>query len=281
MSADNTTVVDGLGFPESPRWRDGTLWCTDHVAREIITVDVDGGVDVRHTTDFRPSGLGWLPGGDLVVVAMHERAVMRLGPSGFRPHADLSGLASFHCNDMVVTPEGRAYVGNFGFDLHGGGQLATAELVLVEPDGGGRVVADELLFPNGMAITPDGGELIVGETFGARLSAFTIGADGSLGPRRTWADVGEVSADGICLDADGAVWVASPATGTVVRVAEGGTILTAVATEATPFACMLGGEARRTLFVTTSDGNGADPPTAPRTGRIETLEVSTAGAGLP
>jgi sugar lactone lactonase YvrE len=172
-------------------------------------------------------------------------------------------------------------VGNFGFDLHGGGEFATAELVLVDPDGGARVVADDLLFPNGMVITPDGSTLIVGETFGARLSAFTVEVDGALGPRRTWAHVGEISADGICLDADGAVWVASPATDSVVRIAPGGEILATVTPHATPYACMLGGADRRTLFVTTSEGTGADPPSAPRTGRIETVAVEVAGTGLP
>lgn len=281
MSAETAVLADGLGFPESPRWHEGVLWCTDHVARQLLTVAADGAVEVRHETEDRPSGIGWRPDGDLLVVAMHRRRIVRIAAEGVRPYAELGDLASFHCNDMVVAADGRAYVGNFGFDLHGGGELAAAELILVHPDGRAQVVADELLFPNGMVITPDGATLIVGETFGARLSAFSIGADGSLGPRRTWADVGDVSPDGICLDEEGAVWVASPATGTVVRVAEGGEVSATVSTQGTPYACMLGGDDRRTLFVTTSEGRGDDPPSAPRTGRVETLEVRVAGAGLP
>ena len=281
MSADTAVLAEGLGFPESPRWHQGQLWCTDHVARQVLTVDATGTFQVRHETEDRPSGIGWRPDGDLLVVAMHGRRVVRIGAEGVHPHAELGDLASFLCNDMVVAADGRAYVGNFGFDLHGGGEFATAELILVQPDGAARVVADELLFPNGMAITPDGATLIVGETFGARLSAFAIAPDGSLGPRRTWADVGEVSADGICLDEEGAVWVASPATDTVVRVAEGGEVLATLNTHGTPYACMLGGDDRRTLFVTTSEGRGDDPRNAPRTGRIEVVEVEAAGVGLP
>jgi len=228
-----------------------------------------------------PSGLGWLPDGRLLVVSMRDRRLLRLDPEGLTEVADLSGLASFHCNDMVVDDRGRAYIGNFGFDLHTGASREKAELILVTPDGDARIVADELDFPNGTVITPDGRTLIVGETMGQRLTAFDIEDDGSLDGRRTWAQMKGILPDGICLDAEGAIWVASPISSGVFRVAEGGETLRKISVETQAFACMLGGPEGRTLHICTAETSQPSEAQAKRTGRIETIEVEVPRAGLP
>jgi sugar lactone lactonase YvrE len=195
--------------------------------------------------------------------------------------ADLSSLASFYCNDMVVDAQGRAYVGNFGFDLHNQASPIGANLILVHPDGRTEVAAKDLRFPNGTVITPDGKTLIIGESFGACLTAFDIAEDGSLHDRRLWAQLDGDVPDGICLDEDGAIWVASPVgTGGVLRVREGGEVTDRIAVEHDAFACMLGGPDRRTLFICTAPDS--DPAkTGDRRGRIEIIEVDVPGAGLP
>ncbi len=205
-----TTLLDGLCFPEGPRWHDGKLYFSDMHANRVMTVDLDGRSSVVCEVPNQPSGLGWLPDGRMLVVSMTDRKLMRMERDGLKLHADLSALATFHCNDMVVDSAGRAYVGNFGFDLHKGEKPHATVLVMVTAEGKARVVADDLTFPNGTVITPDGRTLIVGESFGRRLTAFDIAADGSLANRRVWADLGENVPDGIALDAEGAIWVASP-----------------------------------------------------------------------
>jgi sugar lactone lactonase YvrE len=182
---------------------------------------------------------------------------------------------------MVVDAQGRAYVGNFGFDLHAGDPIRTTNLILVTPDGRVREAAEGLAFPNGAVITPDGGTLIVGETFAARLSAFDIDENGDLGNQRIWASVPGIAPDGICLDAEGAVWVASPISAEVVRVAEGGEILERIPVETQAFACMLGGESGRTLFVCTAKDSDPEECRKAVAGRIETFEVDVPRAGLP
>ena len=190
-------------------------------------------------------------------------------------------MASFHCNDMVVDELGRAYVGNFGFDLHAGQPQVSTNLIRVEPDGRAKIAAEDLLFPNGTVITPDGRTLIVAESFAGRLTAFDVGDDGSLSNRRVWAQLEGVAPDGICLDAEGAIWVANAAGHSVQRVFEGGRIERTISVgELTAYACMLGGPERKTLFICTCSGSGAD--VAQKTdGRIETINVDVAGAGLP
>jgi sugar lactone lactonase YvrE len=206
-------LVDGLRFPEGPRWYDGRLWFSDMHSQQVLAVDLDGKTETIVVVPQDPSGLGWLPDGRLLVVSMQDRRLLRLDPGGLVEVADLSELASFHCNDMVVDEKGRAYVGNFGFDLHGGQSPMPTGLVLVAPDGSSRVVAEDLRFPNGTVITPDGRTLIVGETFGGCLTAFDVAEDGSLSGRREWARMDKAVPDGICLDAEGAIWVASRARG--------------------------------------------------------------------
>jgi sugar lactone lactonase YvrE len=273
-------LIDGLRFPEGPRWHDGRLWFSDMHSQQVLATDPDGKLETIVDVPEDPSGLGWLPDGRLLVVSMRDRKLMRLDPEGLVEVADLSEHASFHCNDMVVDALGRAYVGNFGWDLHGGAQPAATNLVLVEPDGRNRVVAENLLFPNGTVITPDGRTLIVGETFGPCLTAFDVAEDGSLSGRREWARMERAVPDGICLDAEGGIWVASPVSGAVLRLVEGGEVTDRIEVEHQAFACMLGGPERRTLFLCTAADS--DPrKTHTRSGRIEQVEVEVPGAGLP
>jgi len=281
MTTRTSVLLDGLAFPEGPRWRDGKLWFSDMHDGVVRSVDPEGHSEVVVEVAGDPSGLGWLPDGRLLVVSMRDQRLLRLDDGGLGEVADLSGLASFHCNDMVVDVVGRAYVGNFGYDLHGGGERRNAEIILVTPDGDARIVADDLAFPNGTVITPDGGTLIVGETMGQRLTAFDIEADGSLSARRTWAQLDRILPDGICLDVEGAIWVASPISSAVVRIAPGGEVTHRIALETQSFACMLGGQERRTLYVCTAETSDPEEVRAKRTGRIETVEVEVPGAGLP
>jgi len=281
MPTSTRVLLDGLLFPEGPRWHAGKLWFSDMHAHRVMTVDLAGRAEVVVEVPNQPSGLGWLPDGRLLVVSMIDRRLLRLDPGGLAVAADLSALASFHCNDMVVDDRGGAYVGNFGFDLHAEAPFRPAELVLVPPDGPPRIVADDLAFPNGCVITPDGRTLVVGESGGARLTAFTIAADGSLGDRRVWAVLESAVPDGICLDAEGAIWVASPVGNEVLRVQEGGAVLDRVRVSTIPFACMLGGPDRRTLFVATAETHQPELVKAKPSGRIEVATVRVPGAGRP
>ena len=281
MSAELSILVDGLAFPEGPRWHDGRLWFSDMHFHRVVAVDLQGNTETIVEVPQQPSGLGWLPDGRLLVVSMTDRKLLRLDPGGLVEHADLSALASFHCNDMVVDAEGRAYVGNFGFDLEAQADFKTAELVLATPDGHTRVVADELGFPNGTVITPDGATLIVGESFRERLTAFDVAADGGLSGRREWAPTPGAVPDGICLDAEGGIWVASPTSAEVLRVREGGEVTRRISVSTQAFACMLGGPERRTLFVCTAASSSARETRAQPRGRIEFTEVEVPGAGLP
>jgi sugar lactone lactonase YvrE len=286
MANSMRVLLEGLRFPEGPRWRDGRLWFSDMHAGVVQTVDLDGRSEMVVSVPHEPSGLGWLPDGRLLVVSMQDRRLLRLDPDGLVPVADLTPFASWHCNDMVVDRHGRAYVGNFGFDLHAQAPLVPANLVLVLPDGHAEVAASDLLFPNGTVITPDGRTLIVAESFGARLTAFDIAADGRLGKRRVWAqltpgpDGRTPIPDGICLDAEGAIWIASPVTGELLRVREGGRVVQQIATDRMAIACMLGGPERRTLFACTAET--LDPVASERrSGRIEAIDVDVPGAGWP
>ncbi len=274
-------LMDGLRFPEGPRWHEDRFWFSDMHSRRVIAVDLAGNAETIVEVPDDPSGLGWLPDGRLLIVSMENRRLLRLDPEGLTEVADLSALASFHCNDMVVDAKGRAYVGNFGFDLHRQAKPTSANLILVHPDGRTEVAADEMRFPNGTVITPDGKTMIVGETFGGCLTAFDIAEDGTLHNRRLWAALEGAVPDGICLDESGAIWVASPVgEGGVLRVLEGGEVTDRIAVEHEAFACMLGGPDRRTLFICTAPDS--DPAkTGDCGGRIEIVDVEVAGAGLP
>ena len=278
----NRVVVDGLAFAEGPRWHDNRLFFSDMGQATVFSCGLDGKLEPVVHVEARPSGLGWLPDGRMLVVAMGERKLLRLDNGEPAEHADMSALVSADCNDMVVDGRGNAYVGNAGFDLRERPpKVRPAEIVLVTPDGIARVVDDEVVFPNGSVVTPDGATLIVAESFGNKLTAFAIADDGLLSSRRTWADLPERAPDGICLDADGAVWVADANRNECVRVAEGGEILQTVQTgERRCFACMLGGEDRRTLFLCVAEGFSGDAMRR-RTGAIEAVEVDVGGAGWP
>lgn len=289
LKTTTNTLVENLGFPEGPRWHQGRLWFSDFRQRQVRAVDLEGNVEVILELDDQPSGLGWLPDGSLLVVSMIKQKLLRLHNNQLSELADLSGLASHWCNDMVVDSRGHVYVGNFGAPLETPA-AKLAEIILVKPDGTSRVVAQDMAFPNGCVITPDEKTLIVGETYAARLTAFDIEPDGSLANRRIWAQfddlgivrdrkklAGRVLPDGICLDEEGAIWVASPnANAEVLRVEQGGAILDRITVDTVPYACMLGGEDRKTLFIMTSNlARQGD------VGKIETIRVDVPGAGFP
>ncbi len=285
MASTLVPVLDGLAFAEGPRWHDGRLWFSDMHAHVVQALDPSTG-DLATIVDVpgRPSGLGWRPDGTLLVVSMTDRRLLALVDGSLTEVADLTSVATFDCNDMVVDRTGNAYVGNFGFDLHDPeADHCTTTLVLVTVDGGVRVVADDLFFPNGAIITRDGSTLIVGESFGGCLTAFDIEPDGSLSGRREWARVNGSVPDGICLDAEGAIWMASPISNRVLRLAEGGEVLDEIRTsdERQAFACMLGGPAGTTLFVCTAIDSDPESCRRHRSGRIESAEVDVAHAGLP
>jgi sugar lactone lactonase YvrE len=281
-------LAEGLHFGEGPRWRDGRLWFSDFYDRAVKSVDSNGATRTELEIDDQPSGLGWLPDGRLLVVAMHRRQVLRLDPDGLQLHAELSAVATYHANDMVVEAQGRAYVGNFGFHLDDALKTRGVESVIADHPttrlarvDAVYVAATDLHFPNGMVITPDGSTLIVAETLAMRLTAFDIGSDGSLSNRRVWATLGMRAPDGICLDASGQVWIANAIAPECVLVAPGGGIMATVETSQPCFACMLGGHDRRTLFAMTAPSSVADVVSSVRQGRIECAEVRVPGAGRP
>jgi len=288
----NTNIIaEGLYFGEGPRWHQGRLWFSDFYDHAVKSVGADGGVTIEHRFEDQPSGLGWLPDGRMLVVSMRALQVLRQEGSGFVVHADLSDLANHRCNDMVVDGSGRAWVGNFGFDLDGeiekrgvDSVLAdhpVANLVRVDPDGSVHLAAPDMHFPNGCVVTPDGATLIVAETLGLRLTAFDIGPGGELANRRIWAEVGLRAPDGICLDAEGNVWVANAIAPECVLVAPGGDILATVETSRNCYACMLGGDDGRDLFMVTAESSDPREAGAARTGRIETVRVEVPGTGWP
>lgn len=276
-----TTLLEGLSFPEAPRWHDGRLYFSDFYTHRVLAVGLDGKAQTIVEVPQQPSGLGWTPSGDLLIVSMLDRCLLRLRAGKLQRVADLSALASGPCNDMVVDAHGRAYIGNFGFDRHKGEAQRTACMARVDADGAVSTAAEDLLFPNGTVITADGKRLIVGETLANRLTQFDIGADGALVNRRVFALLGDVFPDGICLDAEGAVWVADPRGNRVVRIFEGGRVARTIPTGARgSYACMLGGADRRTLFILTNSGSGPHAASR-RDGKIEMLDVDVPGAGLP
>lgn len=274
-------LIEGLCFGEGPRWRGDRLWFSDFYAHKVRTVDLEGRTTEVATVPNQPSGLGFTPDGDLLVVSMLDRRLLRLGGGALETVADLSAKVAAPCNDMVVDAKGRAYVGNFGFERHKGEAPKTTSLWRVDPDGTLTEAARELMFPNGTVITPDGRTLVVGETFANRLTAFDVAEDGTLSNRRSFAEIDGLYPDGICLDAEGAIWVADPRGRRVVRVFDGGRVAEEVALDGRgAYACMLGGPERRHLFVITNVDSG--PGVAERrAGRIEVTEVEVPGAGLP
>jgi sugar lactone lactonase YvrE len=293
------TLFEGGSFCESPRWREGRWWVSDFYRGLVMTIAPDGSTAEVVTVEQQPSGLGWMPDGSLLIVSMRDHRVLRVSPDGsVAVHADLSQHCAGHANDMVVDSAGRAYVGEFGFDLMGFADPAPAKLMRVDPDGSVTVLADDLLFPNGSVITPDGGTLIVGETAAARYTAFTLAADGSVSGRGVWAQVApapplgplletlpllKFGPDGCTLDAEGCIWAADAVGARCVRVAEGGEIVDEIAAPEGLgiFACMLGADDGRTLLLCAApdflEANRADTLEAV----LLTAEVEVPHAGLP
>jgi sugar lactone lactonase YvrE len=293
------TLVEGGAFFEGPRWRDGRWWVSDFYREAVYAVTPDGTEEEILRVPHQPSGLGWLPDGDLLVVSRKDFKLLRRSPGGeVREHADLSALASGHLNDMIVDAAGRAYVGNFGFDLMAGDDPAATALVRVDPDGATTVVAEDLWFPNGTVIPPGGGTLIVGETIAARYTAFTVADDGSLTDRRVWGQIADeppfdtfeatlagltFAPDGCTLDEEGHIWSADAVGGRCARLAPGGEIV-----EAIPmpeglgcFACQLGGEDGRTLLICAAPDFAEHLRSAVREAVLFTTEVDVPHAGLP
>jgi sugar lactone lactonase YvrE len=276
-------LMTGITFGESPRWHDGRLWFADWGAQELIAVDLEGRSEVVVRVPSFPFCVDWLPDGRLLIVSARDRLLLRREPDGsLATHADLSGLSYYPWNEIVVDGRGTAYVNNIGFDFPCG-EFAPGAVALLAPDGSVRRVADGVAFPNGMAVTPDNSTLIVAESYANKLTAFDIVEDGGLSNRRVWADLGDGVPDGICLDAEGAVWYADVPNKRCVRVREGGEVLQTIDLDRGCFACMLGGPDGKTLFLVAQEWRGMESAAdeEERTGQILTAPAPAAGAGWP
>jgi len=300
MAGDVRILLEGGSFFEGPRWHHGRWFVSDFYRHAVLAVSDDGRVETVLEVEGQPSGLGWMPDGSLLAVSMKDRVVLRRHPEGaVKVHADLSGLCSFKANDMVVDDVGRAYVGQFGFDLMAGGDPAATTLIRIDPDGTASVAAEDMLFPNGMAITPDGATLLVDETLGCRVSAFSIHPDGSLTDRRVWAQLaptppaglsfaetlGHLGAtpDGCALDAEEHLWIADALASRAIRVAPGGEITDEVRAPNGYgiFACMLGGGDGNTLLLCTAPDFAEANRRDTREAILFTTTVEVPRAGLP
>lgn len=275
-----TVLMENIAFGEGPRWHNGHLWFSDMHGQQVIKLAPNGSHEIiLRLQDDQPSGLGWLPDGDLLIVSMQKRQVLRFDGKNLSVHADLSPMASCHCNDMVVDALGRSYVGNFGFDLHNGAEAEPGELIRIDIDGSIHLMDNDLSFPNGAVITPDGNTLIVAETFAGVLTAFDIDPAGNLNNRREWAKLtGDALPDGICLDSNGGVWTASPTTNECVRLLEGGEITHRIRTDRGAFACMIG---EHRLYICTSKASDPVSCATARDARIEAAPVPFSAAGYP
>jgi sugar lactone lactonase YvrE len=280
--AELHTLLTGLALGESPRWHDNRLWFADWGAQEVVAVDLAGRREVIVRVPTLPFCIDWLPDGRLLIVAGREGRLLRQEPDGsLVTHADHTGLAAPPWNDIVVDGRGNAYINNIGFDFPAGA-FAPGILALVTPTGGVQQVAEGVAFPNGMVVTPDNATLILADSYGNCLTAFDIAADGNLSTRRVWADLDRGAPDGICLDADGAIWYGDVPNQCCVRVREGGQVLQRIGLDRGCFACMLGGKDKRTLFLMAAEWKG--PPSMAggrRTGQVLTVEAPAPGAGWP
>jgi sugar lactone lactonase YvrE len=280
-------IVDRLGFAEGLRWHAGRLWASDIALRQVIAIDVasqPAKLEVALKLDDQPSGLGWMPDGSMLVIAMRTRKLLRVRNSAVSVHADLSPLVKADLNDMVVDAAGRAYVTNFGYDAEKGDAEAATGILIVEPDGSATMTPAELMRPNGCAITADGRTFVVAETRVHRLSAYARAGDGTLSKHRAFGTAPEKTwADGICLDAEGAAWIGDPIGRQMLRMRDGGEIAERIScAPLQPVACALGGPQRRTLFFASSRLTPDwDAAARDRHGRIEAIEVPVPGAGWP
>jgi sugar lactone lactonase YvrE len=278
------SLCAGGAFFEGPRWHDGRWWVSDFYRHAVFVVAPDGAEEEVLRVEGQPSGLGWMPDGSLLVVSMKDRSLLRRSPAGdVSVHAEVGHFCGGLLNDLVVDAKGRAYAGNFGFDLMARAEPEPTGLVRVDPDGSAVLVADGLLFPNGMVITEDGGRLLVGETFGRRYTAFTIGDDGALADRRVWADVPGIAPDGCTLDAEGHIWTADARHGRCCRLAPRGAIVDEIrAPDGLQFfACMLGGDDGRTMLLCAAPDFSERRRRAAREAVLFTTTVDVPKSGLP
>tara|TARA_B100000767_G_scaffold117097_1_gene111783 strand:- start:2555 stop:3469 length:915 start_codon:yes stop_codon:yes gene_type:complete len=297
-------LVDNVYFSEGPRWHKNKFWFSDFYQRAVFSLDDSGTLEKIVDIPNQPSGLGWLPNGDMLIVSMHDQKVMRFSNGLLTVHSDLSHLTKYTCNDMVVDNEGHAYIGNFGTTKHNVDVVPTC-LIHVTPEGTASIVANNLEFPNGTVITPDGKKLIVGETYAGRLTSFDINPDKTLSNRKVWAQmmptwifiitkirrflkqVAKESGyavrvpDGICLDEKMGIWVASPTTFEVFRIEEGGNVSDIISTPQRAYACMLGGSDGKTLHISTANDSTPDVAKSKPMGKIYTARVNYARAGNP
>jgi sugar lactone lactonase YvrE len=272
-SRRSESVAGGFAYTECPRWHQGRLWFSDQYLGRVYAMTEDGEVEAVAEVPGRPAGLGWLPDGRLLVVSMDRHQLLLLDGVELRPVADLAPYHAGPSNDMAVDRLGRAYIGNIGFDYYGGEDPKPTQIVLADPSTGQcSVAADELSVPNGTVITPDGRRLILAESFGHRLTAFDIGDDGNLYNRKVFADLGSLVPDGICLDAEGAIWAATIADG-AVRVRESGDITDRVGVPGRHvYACVLGGPGGRDLYMCSA---GSDEPSVAVDRKDATIERIT------
>ena len=284
--ADRTfeTLTDGGSFFEGPRWHDGRWWVSDFYRHTVFAIDPDGTTEEVMTVEGQPSGLGWLPDGSMLVVSMTDQRVLRRAPDGgVDVYADIAEHCGGLANDLVVDGAGHTYVGNFGFDLMGGGSPQAANIVHIGPGGAVDVAAGDLMFPNGSVVTPDGSTLVVGETMGARYTAFTLGEGGALTDRREWAAVPGVAPDGCTLDAEGCIWAADALANRLVRVAEGTGVIEEVPAPdgLGVYACMLGGPDGTTLLACVAPDYFEHNRSVAREAMLVTTTVDVPHAGLP
>lgn len=277
-------LLEGGAFFEGPRWHDGRWWVSDFYRHAVFAVDAEGRDEEVLTVEGQPSGLGWLPDGSLLVVSMRDRRLLRRSPSGeVSVHAEVGHFCGGPLNDLVVDAKGRAFVGNFGFDLMAREEPKSTGLIRVDPDGSSVLAAEDFLFPNGTVITHDGRTLIVGETYGRRYVAFSIEADGALVDRRVWAEVPGLAPDGCTLDAEGHIWSADARGGRACRLAPGGAVVEEIeAPEGLQFfACMLGGDDGRTLLLCAAPDFSERRRSRAREAVLLTTTVEVPHSGLP
>ena len=282
MNATPRCLASGFAFPECPRWHAGAFWFSDQHDGFVRRLSPSGEVLEAFEVPGGPSGIGWLPDGDMLVVSMHERRLYRRSNGALTPWAELGTLHPGHSNDMVVDARGRAWVGNIGFDFAAGETPCATAVARVDIDGSVELACDGLVCPNGSVISPDGRTLIIAESLASRLHAWTIGENGELCDHRVFAELGsDILPDGICLDAEGCVWISTVGP-SVLRVREGGEILDRIVVESgNTYACMLGGADRRDLFICVAHDHDRNATLRERRGRIDVVRVSVPGAGLP
>ena len=274
-------LAEDFVFLEGPRWHEGELWLSDMWDHTIFRIAEDGTRTPVVKVPNRPSGLGFLPDGTLIVASMADRIIYKLIDNELVVHADLSTSVEADINDTIVDQQGRIYVGNFGYDLFAEAEPKATRIIVVEPDGSHRFVGGDLIFPNGMVIKENGTQLVVAESFAHRLTRFDIDANGELVNQKIFAELGELTPDGICLDVEDHIWVSSFATGDFIRVAPDGTIADSIKVKGAAVACQLGGSDGRTLFCLIFAGDIADISSGKRLARIETVRVAAAAAGSP